>query len=92
MLKGHNIENKTALNSSHFRQVYVQRSEVSSEVKKLNSSPTGHVGPEGSRSVKVPSFRDNGTVMVVGCQPTHLPPLPSGAFLMAGNTPGTHFC
>ena len=31
--------------------------------------PTGHVGPEGSRRVKAPSFRDNGTVMVVGCQP-----------------------
>ena len=29
---------------------------------------TGHVGPEGSRRVKAPSFRDN-TVMVVGCQP-----------------------
>ena len=37
--------------------------------KKLKSSPTGHVGPEGSRRVKAPSFRDNGTVMVVGCQP-----------------------
>ena len=35
----------------------------------LLSSPTGHVGPEGSRRVKAPSFRDNGTVMVVGCQP-----------------------
>ena len=33
------------------------------------SSPTGHVGPEGSRRVKAPSFRDNGTVRVVGCQP-----------------------
>ena len=31
--------------------------------------PTGHVGPEGSRRVKAPSFCDNGTVMVVGCQP-----------------------
>ena len=31
--------------------------------------PTGHVGPEGSRRVKAPSFHDNGTVMVVGCQP-----------------------
>ena len=31
--------------------------------------PTGHVGPEGSRRVTAPSFRDNGTVMVVGCQP-----------------------
>ena len=31
--------------------------------------PTGHVGPEGSRRVKAPSFRDNGTVMVVGCLP-----------------------
>ena len=31
--------------------------------------PTGHVGPEGSRRVKAPSFRDNSTVMVVGCQP-----------------------
>ena len=31
--------------------------------------PTGHVGPEGSRRVKDPSSRDNGTVMVVGCQP-----------------------
>ena len=28
-----------------------------------------HVGPEGSRRVKASSFRDNGTVMVVGCQP-----------------------
>ena len=55
-------------------------------------SPTGHVDPEGSRRVKAPSFRDNGTVMVVGCQPTHRPPLPPGAFLMTGNTPGTHFC
>ena len=36
---------------------------------KVKSSPTGHVGPEGSRRVKAPSFRDNGTVMVVGCQP-----------------------
>ena len=33
------------------------------------SSPTGHVGPEGFRRVKAPSFCDNGTVMVVGCQP-----------------------
>ena len=40
------------------------------EVKvKVKSSPTGHVGPEGSRRVKAPGFRDNGTVMVVGCQP-----------------------
>ena len=31
--------------------------------------PTGHVAPEGSRRVKAPSFRDNGTVMVAGCQP-----------------------
>ena len=31
---------------------------------KVKSSPTDHVGPEGSRRVKVPSFRDNGTVMV----------------------------
>ena len=31
--------------------------------------PTGHVGREGSRRVKAPSFRDNGTVMVVGFQP-----------------------
>ena len=31
--------------------------------------PTGHVGPEVSRRVKAPSFRDNGTVMVIGCQP-----------------------
>ena len=42
-------------------------------VSKVNSSPTGHVGPEGSRRVKAPSFRDNGTVlgtvMLVGCQP-----------------------
>ena len=38
-------------------------------VKKVKSSPTGHVGPEGSRRVKAPSSRDNGTVMVVGCQP-----------------------
>ena len=37
--------------------------------KKVNSSPTGHVGPERSWRVKAPSFRDNGTVMVVGCQP-----------------------
>ena len=29
--------------------------------------PTDHAGPEGSRRVKAPSFRDNGTVMVVGC-------------------------
>ena len=36
---------------------------------KVKSSPTGHVGPEGSRRVKAPIFRDNGTVMVVGCQP-----------------------
>ena len=36
---------------------------------KLKSSPTGHVSPEGSRRVKAPSFRDNGTVMVIGCQP-----------------------
>ena len=33
------------------------------------SSPTGHVGPEGYRRVKATSFRDNDTVMVVGCQP-----------------------
>ena len=33
---------------------------------KVKSSPTGHVGPEGSGRVKAPSFRDNGTVMVVG--------------------------
>ena len=26
--------------------------------------PTGHVGPEGSRRVKAPSFRDNGTVII----------------------------
>ena len=38
-------------------------------VLKVKSSPTGHVGPELSRRVKAPSFRDNGTVMVVGCQP-----------------------
>ena len=31
--------------------------------------PTCHVGPEGSRRVKAPSFLDNDTVMVVGCQP-----------------------
>ena len=37
--------------------------------KKVNSFPTGHVSPEASRRVKAPSFRDNGTVMVVGCQP-----------------------
>ena len=36
---------------------------------KVKSSLTGHVGPEESRRVKAPSFRDNGTVMVVGCQP-----------------------
>ena len=35
----------------------------------VKSSPTSHVGPEGSRRVKAPSFHDNGTVMVVGCQP-----------------------
>ena len=29
---------------------------------KVKSPPTGHVGPEGSRRVKAPSFRDNGTV------------------------------
>ena len=38
-------------------------------ISKVKSSPTGHVGPEGSRRVKAPSFRDNGTLMVVGCQP-----------------------
>ena len=38
--------------------------------KKRESRPrTGHVGSEGSRRVKAPSCRDNGTVMVVGCQP-----------------------
>ena len=37
-----------------------------SKVKKGKVVPTG---PEGSRGVKAPSFRDNGTVMVVGCQP-----------------------
>ena len=31
--------------------------------------PTGHLGPQGSRRVNVPSVRDIGTVMVVGCQP-----------------------
>ena len=36
--------------------------------QKVTSSSTVHVGPEGSRRVKAPSFRDNGTVMVVGCQ------------------------
>ena len=36
--------------------------------KKVKPSPTGHVGPEGSRRVEAPSFRDIGTVMVVGCQ------------------------
>ena len=36
---------------------------------KVEVAPTGHEGPEGSRRVKAPSFRDNGTVMVVGCQP-----------------------
>ena len=35
---------------------------------KVKSSPTGHAGPEGSRRVKAPSFRDD-TVKVVGCQP-----------------------
>ena len=54
--------------------------------------PTGHVGPEGSRRVKAPSFRDNGTVMVVGCQPYAPAAFTPGAFLMTGNTPGTHFC
>ena len=39
------------------------------QVAKIKSSPTGHVGPEGYRRVKAPSFLDNGTVMVVGCQP-----------------------
>ena len=42
---------------------------IQNYVKKVKSSPTGHVGPEGSRRIKAPSFRDNGTVMVVGCQP-----------------------
>ena len=37
--------------------------------KKVKSSPRGHVGPEGTRRVKVLRFLDNGTVMVVGCQP-----------------------
>ena len=36
---------------------------------KVKSPPTGHPGPEGSRRVKAPSFRDMGTLMVVGCQP-----------------------
>ena len=52
----------------------------------IKSPPTGRVGPEGSTRVKAPSFRDIGTLMVVGCQPY------AGAFLMTGNTPGTHFC
>ena len=39
------------------------------DLKKGKVVPTGHEGPEGSRRVMVPSFRDNGTVMVVGCQP-----------------------
>ena len=42
---------------------------VKAGVQKVKSSPTGHVGPEGSRRVKASSFRDNDTVMVVGCQP-----------------------
>ena len=47
---------------------------------------TGHVGPEGSRRVKAPSFRDNGTVMVVCCQPY------ATAAFTPRSTPGTHFC
>ena len=57
--------------------------------KKVKSSPTG---PEGSRRVKAPTFRDKGTVMVVGCQPYAPAAFTPGAFLMTGNTPGTHFC
>ena len=38
------------------------------EKVKAKSSPTGRVGPEGSRRVKAPSFHDNGTLMVVDCQ------------------------
>ena len=44
------------------------------------------------RGVKAPSFRDIGTVMVVGCQPYTPAAFTPGAFLMTGNTPGTHFC
>ena len=52
------------------RNVYIKHiSDNGQYLVKVKSSPTDHVGPEGSRRVKSPSFRDNGTVMVVGCQP-----------------------
>ena len=51
-------------------------------VWKVQSSPTGHVGPEGSRRVKAPSFRDNGTEMVVGCQPYAPAAFTPGIFLV----------
>ena len=42
--------------------------------------PTGHEGPEGSRRVKAPSFRDNGTVMVVGLSALRCQPYAPAAF------------
>ena len=48
---------------------YTNNGITSVSVENEGKVPTGHVGPEGSRRVKAPSFRDNGTVMVVGCQP-----------------------
>ena len=52
----------------NFLFIAIQKRSNSVITGKVKSSPTGHVGPEGSRRVKAPSFRDV-TVMVVGCQP-----------------------
>ena len=57
-------------NSKIFKRQNLQHFDINKKVKvKVNSSPTRHAGPEGFRRVKALSFRDNGTVMVVGCQP-----------------------
>ena len=49
-------------------EYYLHKYQMLNIKLKVQSSPTGHAGPEGSRRVKAPSFRDD-TVMVVGCQP-----------------------
>ena len=56
------LEECVQRNGDHLEGITFRTLDLKSSMgNKLKSSPTGHVGPEGSRRVKAPSFRDNGT-------------------------------
>ena len=74
MALGNSIIAKAHTSNSFSRcrhgEIYLRIIRVQVVPPQVKSTPvTGHAGPEGSSRVKAPRFLDNGTVMVLGCQP-----------------------